>query len=70
MKTRKIKLNGQDIDVNVAELTYEEITALAYQPTVVFSRGHVAKPEGIVCRGGKVKVVEGMVIDCMRTGNA
>jgi hypothetical protein len=70
MKLRKIKLNGQEIDVNAAELTYDQIASMSYQPTITFSKGHVSKPQGIVAKGGSVKIVEGMVITCMRTGNA
>ena len=70
MKTRKIILNGQVIDVNANELTYEQIAAMSYEPTITFGRGHVSKPEGFVAKGGKVKIVEGMVINCMRTGSA
>lgn len=69
----KIILNGQEVEIHGKgrrRLTYEEIAAMAYQPTVTYAKAHGKKPEGILTRHGNVMVVEGTVIDCMRTGAA
>ena len=69
----KIILNGQQTEVigkPGRRLTYEEIAAMAYEPTVTFSRAHKNKPEGTVTRRGNVKIIEGTVITCIRTGAA
>jgi hypothetical protein len=66
----KIKLNGQEIEVNKSRLTYEEIVAMVYQASVVFTRGSKSKPEGILHTGQSVKVADGMHIDCIVTGAA
>ncbi len=66
----KIMLNGREIEVAGAILGYEQIAALAFEPTITFAKGHGFKPEGIVPRDGIVKVVDGLVITCARTGAA
>jgi len=66
----KIILNGQEVEVSERVLSYAQITAMVYQPTITYARGPKSKPEGIIHRDMGVKVVEGMIIDCMRTGNA
>lgn len=66
----KIILNGQEVEVHDRVLSYDRIAAMVYQPTVTYSRGPKSKPEGIIHKDMGVKVVEGMIIDCMRTGAA
>ncbi len=66
----KIILNGQEVEVHERALSYDQIAAMAYQPTVTYSRGPKSKPQGIIHRTMSVKIVDGMIIDCIRTGNA
>ncbi len=71
MKT--IIINGTKVFVGGdEEFTYEDICNIAHPPqyTVTFCRGPVEKPEGLLSYGQKIKVVDGMIIDCMFTGNA
>ena len=67
---KRIIVNGEEHKVEASHLTYEQIVALVYPATVVYSRGAASKPQGILSRGQKVRVVDGMVIDCMMTGAA
>lgn len=73
----EIIINGQKISVDKAELTFEEVVALAYDGnppagenwffTVTYRRGHGQKPEGSLVAGESVKVKEGMIFNVRAT---
>ena len=76
MHTVTIIVNGRPKLVEKDEITFDEITALAY-PTkpygentlfsVTYRKGHGNKPDGILVEGEKVKVKEGMIFDVTAT---
>lgn len=70
MKT--ITINGKEVYIIGEEIAYEEICNIANPPqqTVTYSRGPAEKPDGTLYKGKSVKVANGMVIECVFTGNA
>ncbi len=72
-----IIVNGTEKSVEKAELSYEEVVALAFANpptgpniliTVNYRRGHGDKPEGSLAAGDPpVKVKEGMIFDVTPT---
>ncbi len=74
-----IILNGRITPVHSPLLNYEEIVRMVYPNvseeiaqycTVMFSKGHLPKPEGCLCRGEKLDIKAGMIICAMFTGDA
>lgn len=75
-KTATIVVNGQEHQVPKADITYDEVVALAFPspPTgpyieisVTYRRGHGQKPEGNLAPGGEVKVKDGMIFNVTAT---
>lgn len=75
-KTVAIVVNGQEHQVPKADITYDEVVALAFPspPTgpyieisVTYRRGQGQKPEGTLAPGGEVNVKDGMVFNVTAT---
>lgn len=73
----KITVNGRSVETESAFLTYESVCELAgekpaFNPSCTY-RAKLegdARREGILSTGGSVLLAEGMVFNCMRTGNS
>lgn len=73
-----IHLNGKEVLTTHEDLSYADIVCLAHPHltntppgcTVVFSKGHMEKPSGILIPRQRVKVKEGMIITAVWTGAA
>lgn len=75
-KTVTIIVNGRERTVAKADLTFDEVVALAFNPvptgenvdiTVTYRRGHGNKPEGQLKPGESVRVKDGMIFDVTAT---
>lgn len=73
----KIIVNCEDHEVDTATLTYESVCELAGEkpsdnPTCVYSAklGGDMNRDGSLWAGKSVELAEGMVFNCMRTGNS
>lgn len=71
-----IFVNTREHQVEKAEISFEELVALALNPvpsgpyivlTVTYHRGHGNKPSGDLLPGGTVKVKDGMIFDVTAT---
>lgn len=73
----KITVNGRPIETESAFLTYESVCELAGEkpdnnPSCTY-RAKLegdSRREGILSAGGSAELAEGMVFNCMRTGNS
>lgn len=68
-----IRLNGDIIKIKQGVLTYEEICELSgykpeYCPSCVYSNRNGV--DGTLTKGQSIAVREGLIINCMYTGNA
>lgn len=73
----KITVNGRSIESESAFLTYELVCELAGEKpgnspscTYLAKLEGDARREGILSARGSVKLADGMVFNCMRTGNS
>lgn len=76
-EVKTININGSDVQTDAYVLSYADIAEMCmgkdgvkYCPTVVYSRGPVSKPEGMLWGNREIEVVDGMRISCDVTGNA
>lgn len=73
----EIIVNGQTVEVEDKDISFEEVTRIAYpelvnDPDAMFvvtyrKGGNEHQPEGRLLPGGKVKVKKGMVFDVVPT---
>lgn len=75
-KLVSIFVNTREHQVEKAEISFDELVALAFNPvpsgpnivlTVTYHRGQGNKPSGDLLPGGSVKVKDGMVFDVTAT---
>ncbi len=75
MPTRKISVNGREIEVREESLSYETIVRIANGSpqvlySVTYSGGAGPKPQGILSPGQSVIIRDGMIFNSCFTGNA
>lgn len=68
----KIVINGSEVETTAESLSYEDVVSMARErghPSVTWSvRG--SRDGGTLYTGKSVTVVDGLVINCVHTGNA
>jgi hypothetical protein len=79
VKTVTIIVEGTPHEWPKGEITYAEVVTLEVPDyaqhseitySVTYKRGHGEKPEGILVKGGSVKVKDGMIFRVSETGQS
>jgi len=69
----KIIVNGEQLEVDVEALSFEEVVALAKEPisaSVTYCRAAGPKSEGCLSVGQTVYLKDGTILNAIVTGNA